>query len=190
MNNPDCKEQQLLNEIIKKAFEKKQNENVVDEGALNSTLESICEVTGMSREEAEEIASEVIEEYKNKPKPLKHHKKESVKTATVIEGITFEVIGISLLTFGFYLASVKSLWCILVLIFSAIFLTLVVSKYFIKHLDSKTNFVKVRLPVKYTESGLEKTYTKVKRQWELQGWREIEYVNGGTTALSFIIFER
>lgn len=68
MSNPSLEQQQLINAIIKKALEKKKNENVIDEDALNSTLESICEVTGISREEAEEIANEVIEKHKNTSK--------------------------------------------------------------------------------------------------------------------------
>ncbi|MCG7497779.1 type IV secretion system protein [Vibrio sp. Of7-15] len=71
MSNTNREQQKLLNEIIEKAFEKKKNDNVIDENTLNATLESICEMTGMSRDEAEEIAKEVIEEHKNSTEPTK-----------------------------------------------------------------------------------------------------------------------
>ena len=71
MSNTNREQQKLLNEIIEKAFEKKKNDNVIDENTLNATLESICEMTGMSRDEAEEIAKEVIEEHKNRTEPTK-----------------------------------------------------------------------------------------------------------------------
>ncbi|MCG7497778.1 hypothetical protein MHO82_12980 [Vibrio sp. Of7-15] len=65
MSNPDCKEQQLLDEIVEKAFDTQKNESVISESKLNSILESICEVTGISREEAQEIANDVIEKHKD-----------------------------------------------------------------------------------------------------------------------------
>ncbi|MCG7497777.1 hypothetical protein MHO82_12975 [Vibrio sp. Of7-15] len=190
MNNPDWKEQQLINEIIKKAFEKRKNKSVVDIDKLNSTLESICEVTGMSRKEAEQIANEVIEKYKNQSEPSQRHQKNSTKVAGAVEEVAFEYVSVFLFVFVFYLASLKTPWCFIVLIFALLSSALVMSKYSIKYGKSKAKLAKAIFYTRSTEVRQEEKYVTIKRQWESQGWREVEYVNDGTTAPSFIMFEK